>query len=374
MPAYNFPTDPDEHFAEFLRKSGQLEGERLASAIPREYFESRVARGLLGFAVSWALYIGAIIGLVFAPNWLLWIPLWIVAGLGGWGLHCIAHDCGHGSFSRSRKLNIAIGHISLLPLIYPFHSWRHVHNMHHSHTNNLELDTDWRPIPAALYRRMPLWEKVIYHGTRTWAFWGGTINYWRVSGFRPGFFPKKEMRRDVRRSIAFVAAVCVPYFAGLIYFTGIQGFLLYFVAPWFAIHAWFSLTTLMHHSSSDVPYLTEQHWTRNASRLLVTTDYVYPRWLLFLTHNISIHTAHHVAPIIPFYNLPKAQAALKAEYPDMVRERRLRFRHVWGILRRLHFYDTESGFYADFGENKVDPVAGKPVPTRASRSAASIAS
>lgn len=353
MPAYRFPSAPDEHFQEFLRKSEQIQGERLAEAIPKEYLEPRVGRGLLGFAVSWALYIGAIIGVALSPTWLLYLPLWIIAGLGGWGLHCIAHDCGHGSFSRSRRLNVIIGHIALLPLIYPFHAWRHVHNMHHSHTNNLELDTDWRPVPAQLYKRMPLWEKLLYAGTRTWAFWGGTINYWRVSGFRPSFFPKKEMRRDVRRSIAFVVAAGLLYGVPLVWFTGLPGLLLYFVAPWLATHAWFSATTLMHHSSSDVPYLTSEHWTRNAGRLLVTTDYVYPRWLLFLTHYISIHTAHHVAPVVPFYNLPKAQAALKKAYPGMVRERRLSVGHLWRILRRLHFYDTESGFYAEFSGRKV---------------------
>ncbi|RAY12270.1 fatty acid desaturase [Actinomadura craniellae] len=355
MATYRFPAAPDENFAEFMRKSEEIKGERLAQAIPREYFTPRVWRGLLGFAVSWALYLGALAGIAAAPHWALYLPLWVVAGLGGWGLHCIAHDCGHGSFSRSRKFNSLVGHVSLLPLIYPFHAWRHVHNLHHTHTNNLELDTDWRPIPAALYDRMPWWDKVIYAGTRTVAFWAGTINYWRVSGFRPGFFPKREMRRDVRRSIVFVLVASALYFPPLIYFTGFTGLLLYFVAPWFAIHAWFSATTLMHHSASDVPYLTSEHWTKNAGRLLLTTDYRYPRWLLFLTHNISVHTAHHVAPPVPFYNLPKAQEALKAAYPGMVREQDLKARHLWRIVRRLHFYDTESGFYADFGRQQVAP-------------------
>ena len=127
------------------------------------------------------------------------------------------------------------------------------------------------------------------------------------------------MQRDVRRSIWFVAIVGGAYLAALTYFTGWQGLLLYFVAPWFAIHAWFSITTLMHHSAEDIPYLPEQYWTRNASRLLVTTDFVYPRWLLFFTHNISLHTAHHVAPSVPYYNLQKAQTALRQRYPDMVR-------------------------------------------------------
>lgn len=360
MAAYDFPTAPDDNFAEFLRKSQQLEGERLAAAIPKEYFQPQVMRGLAGFAVSWALYLGALAGLLLSSNWLLYLPLWVIAGLGGWGLHCIAHECGHGSFSRSRKLNFAVGHVALLPLIYPFHAWRHVHNMHHSHTNNLELDTDWRPMPAAMYDRMSRWQKVIYAGTRTWAFWGGTINYWRVSGFRPGFFPKREMRRDVRRSIAFVVIAGVLYFAPLIYFTGLRGLLVLFVLPWVSTHAWFSATTLMHHSASDVPYLTDEYWTKNASRLLVTTDYRYPKWLLFLTHNISVHTPHHVAPVIPFYNLPKAQEALKAAYPGMVRERPFKLRYIWGILRRLHFYDTESGYYADFAGHRVEPVADQP--------------
>jgi len=351
----NFPLSPGKEFEDFLRKSELIKDERLAAAIPHEYFTPRPWRGMLGFVASLALYIGAIVGLAFSPTWLLYPPLLVAAGLGGWGLHCIAHDCGHGSFSRSRRFNFAIGHLALLPLVYPFHAWRHVHNLHHTYTNSLELDTDWKPIPAEMYERMPFLEKTIYRGTRTVAFWGGTVNYWRVSGFRPSFFPKKEMRRDVRRSVWFVAAVCVVYLPALFYFTGIPGVLLFFVGPWLTTHAWFSATTLMHHSSADVPYLTSEHWTKNAGRLLVTTDYLYPRWLLFLTHNISMHTAHHVAPPIPFYNLLKAQSALKEAYPGMIRERQLRFRYLWRIIRRLHFYDPESGFYTDFSHAQVAP-------------------
>ncbi|MER6958039.1 MULTISPECIES: fatty acid desaturase [unclassified Streptomyces] len=348
----SFPTAPGPEFSEFMRKSEQLKGVRLQEAVPSEYLKPNVARGLLGFALSWLLYGGAVAGVAFAPAY-LWPVLWVVAGLGGWGLHCIAHDCGHGSFSRSRRLNSVIGHTALLPLVYPFHAWRHVHNLHHAHTNNLELDTDWRPLPGRMYEGMPLRQKIVYKGTRTFAFWFGTVNYWRVSGFRPGFFPKRAMRRDVARSIVVVAVVCALYLPALGYFFGVQGLLTMFLAPWLFIHAWFSATTLMHHSTSDVPYLSGEHWTRNAGRLLVTTDYTYPRWLLFLTHNISIHTAHHVIPAVPFYHLPKAQEALKEAFPDMVRERRFTFGELWRILRDCHFYDTESGFYTDFGHHPV---------------------
>jgi omega-6 fatty acid desaturase (delta-12 desaturase) len=192
-----------------------------------------------------------------------------------------------------------------------------------------ELDTDWRPIPAPLYDRMPLLKRLEYAGTRKWLFWAGTVSYWKESGFRPGFYPKREMRRDVKRSIAFVLFASALYFPALIYFTGITGLFLYFVVPWLMIHAWFSATTLMHHTSDEIPFLPSQHWTPNASRLLVTTDYRYPKWLHFMTHNISVHTAHHVAPIVPFYNLPKAQAALKQAFPGMIREKDFSFGDLW---------------------------------------------
>jgi omega-6 fatty acid desaturase (delta-12 desaturase) len=360
MPQPVLPTDPDPRFKEFIQKSNALQGAKLTAAIPREYLQPSVARGFAGLAISLSVYVGAIAAAGAVDRWYLVAPLIVIAGLGGWGLHCIAHECGHGSFSRNRRLNLVIGHLTLVHLLYPFHAWRHVHNMHHAHTNSLELDTDWRPIPEAVYRRMPMRKRIVYVSTRTWAVWAGSINYWLQSGLRPSYFPKREMRRDARRSMLFVMVVGGAYLATLTYFTGWQGVLLYFVAPWFATHVLFSITTLMHHSAEDIPYLTAEHWTRNASRLLVTTDYMYPRWLLFLTHNISVHTAHHVSPAVPFYNLLKAQAALKEAYPDMVRVEKATMPKLWNIVRKCRFYDPSSGLYSTRPMQRADSVETGP--------------
>jgi omega-6 fatty acid desaturase (delta-12 desaturase) len=203
-------------------------------------------------------------------------------------------------------------------------------------------------------------DRLLYVSMRSWAIWAGSINYWLQSGFRPSFFPKKRVRREVRRSMLFVAAVGGAYLTTLFYFTGWQGLLLYFVAPWFATHIWFSVTTLMHHSCEDIPFLPQQHWTRNASRLLVTTDYMYPRWLLFLTHNISLHTAHHVSPTVPFYNLRKAQAALTQAYPEMVRVEKASLRKLWNILCKCRFYDPISGLYSTRRLQRANSVQADP--------------
>lgn len=341
--------------ADFLEKSRSLEGKRLTDAIPKEYFEPRIGRGILGFVLSASVYGGSVAGILLAPHWALWVPLWLTAGLGGWGLHCIAHDCGHGSFSRSRRFNMLVGSMALMPLLYPFHSWRHVHNMHHAHTNNLELDTDWRPLPPEVYERLPALSRFVYYSTRTWAFWGGTIRYWWLS-VRPGFFPKASMRREVRSSVTFTVVAGAAYLSALVLLAGPWVLLTGFFAPWLATHLWFSATTLMHHSASDLPFLDSGQWTRNASKLLMTTDYPYPKPLRLLTHNISIHTPHHVAPAIPFYHLPQAQEALKKAHPGMVREQKLTPAAFWRILQDLHLHDAEhDGFYQDFDHKPVPP-------------------
>ncbi|WP_432778032.1 fatty acid desaturase [Burkholderia gladioli pv. alliicola] len=360
MATIQLPQQQTPGFRDFVQSIKLLDGERLADAIPRELYEPRLARGLLGFFASTALYVGAVIGVHYAPHWSLWIPLWLLAGLGGWGLFCIAHDCGHNSFSKNRRFNFALGQIALFPLLYPFHGWRHMHNLHHANTNSLEMDTDWRPVLPEQYRRMGAWEKFVYRSTRSWLFWLGTVNYQRHSGFKPSMFPKREARNDVRRSVVITVLFAAVYLPALVWFTGWQGFLLYFLGPWLGIHAWFSTTTMMHHISDELPFLTREHWSLNGSRLMMTTDYEYPKWLHFFTHNISVHAAHHVVPVIPFYNLPKAREALKRAYPGSIRQKPFTLGEVWKVIRACHLYDPVHGYYRSFEAVATPPAATPP--------------
>jgi omega-6 fatty acid desaturase (delta-12 desaturase) len=333
-----------------LTRVRELEGVRLNEVIPPSCYERNLARGLLGFFGSYALWAAGLALVYASPHWSLWIPAWLLSGLGGWGLHCIAHDCGHGSFSSSRRANYAIGQIALMPLFYPFHGWRHVHNLHHTHTNSLERDTDWRPVSREVYERMGLIDRVIYRGTRSYFFWLGTAHYQLVSGFRPGFFPAQKHRVEVWRSIIAVFVLGVPALIALFQVGGPVALLKYALGPWLGIHAWFSAVTLMHHTSEELPFLPAKIWTKNASKILLTTDYRYSKLLELCTHNINVHTAHHIAPKIPFYHLPEAQAALKQSFPGFVREKPFSFAELGRAVRRCQLYDPATGFYRAFSD------------------------
>ena len=50
----------------------------------------------------------------------------------------IFHDCGHGSFFKSKQLNKIVGIITGLIVFTPYHKWHHEHHIHHQTVGNLD--------------------------------------------------------------------------------------------------------------------------------------------------------------------------------------------------------------------------------------------
>lgn len=344
MAVIQTPVNPSTEFNQFLDDIEIVRNEKLNQAIPKELFKINVFRGMVGYTASLTLYLTIIWGLANATHWAYYVPLWLTGGLAAWGMFVIGHDCGHNSFSKSSRFNTVFGHIALMPILFPFYGWKHLHNQHHASANNIELDVDWKPITRAQYQKLPLWQRTLYISTRTWFWWVGTIRY-QVHAFKPSMFITKKARTEVAISSIIVFVIGIAMLSVLTYYTGFSGLFVYFIGPWLCMHFWFSTVTFMQHSSEDIPYLTSKYWNPNASRLLLVTDFNYPTVIQFFMHNITVHAAHHVAPILPYYNLPKAREALSTKYPGMLRQRPFTIKALWSILRKCHFYDSDKGFY-----------------------------
>jgi hypothetical protein len=54
----------------------------------------------------------------------VWPLYWLVQGTMMWAVFVVGHDCGHGSFSDSRTLNDAVGHLLHSLILVPYHGWR----------------------------------------------------------------------------------------------------------------------------------------------------------------------------------------------------------------------------------------------------------
>jgi beta-carotene hydroxylase len=95
-------------------------------------------------------------------NCLVWLSLWplvlmeivplsiaaLIATLNVMLSYLPSHEAQHNIIAREghslRWLNELVGHMSVIPFATPFRLLRHTHMEHHAHTNNPELDPDYR--------------------------------------------------------------------------------------------------------------------------------------------------------------------------------------------------------------------------------------
>ncbi|KAA3605688.1 MAG: fatty acid desaturase [Planctomycetota bacterium] len=342
--------------AEILRHVEEIRDhlplEEIKRAIPKECYESNWIRGAVGMLQSVLVLAACEAALLMGAPWWTWPVLWFLAGTAIWGLFVIGHECGHGSFSDHRKLNHFLGHLTTLPSLFPFHSWRLQHNHHHANTNRVDEDIDWCPIPRSVYQRMKPGQKRTFRLLRTWLWWYAVVRDWALRSWNPKNYRERD-RHYVRFSMAVTAVFGVVAIASVIYIAGFLGFLKLWFMPWLVAFAWFALITMMHHTHPEVPYLDKKRWSKAASGLLLTVYCRYPRWLEFLMHDINVHIPHHVSSAIPYYHLRRAHQVLKDRWPEYIHETRFSFSYLFDILKRCHLYEHRSGgFYVPFAAAK----------------------
>lgn len=316
----------------------------IIKTIPQECFQQnrRKAWTKLLFSV---LMVGlGYASLIVAPWYLL--PLaWIFTGTALTGFFVIGHDCGHRSFAKSRWVNDVVGHMMMMPLIYPFHSWRIGHNYHHTHTNKLKEDNAWHPIIIESFEslgKLPQWGFELFMRLRLW--WIGSIFHWAFVHFDWTKFPKKE-QSNVKLSVAVVILFATIAFPILIATTGIWGFVKFWLLPWLVYHFWMSTFTYIHHTAPDISFIEQSKWNAVVAQLSGTVHCDYPRWVESLCHDINVHVPHHVSTAIPSYNLRLAHRSLKENWGNYLHDEcRFSLSLLKQITDKCHLYRLEEGY------------------------------
>ena len=75
--------------------------------------------------------------LASSTGWWITVLLSAFAGLILVRTFIIFHDCGHGSFLKSKKANNALGFITGLLTFTPYYHWKWEHSVHHASTGDL---------------------------------------------------------------------------------------------------------------------------------------------------------------------------------------------------------------------------------------------
>ncbi len=180
----------------------------------------------------------------------------------------IGHDCGHLSFSSSHLINDVVGITSLLPMFYPFESWRIKHNLHHNNTNKcvvhsslthptrLEVDNAWQPFQQDYFNQTSSFERSIMILIKGPLWYFASIGHWYVTHpclynpslsrikehfFLSTFTPEQQYR--VKLSLACVYTAAAIFFPTMLYFVGVWGLGMYYttcsVANPYLVKYWF---------------------------------------------------------------------------------------------------------------------------------------
>jgi omega-6 fatty acid desaturase (delta-12 desaturase) len=111
------------------------------------------------YLLMWAL-------MIWSLNISYWLTLALAIPAAGFLVRTfiIFHDCGHGSFFRSKRMNTIVGVITGLLVFTPYHRWHRDHHIHHQTVGNLEKrgTGDVMTLTVEEYRKMSRWQRFGY--------------------------------------------------------------------------------------------------------------------------------------------------------------------------------------------------------------------
>ncbi len=75
-------------------------------------------------------------------------------------------------------------------------------------------------------------------------------------------------------------------------------------------------------------------------QMLSSVHVVFPYYTNLVFHRIMEHTAHHLRPGIPLYNLDDGQTVLEKTYPEIIVHKWSPLTH-YDVLKRCKLFDPE---------------------------------
>jgi len=264
----------------------------------------QILNTLGGYFLVWcAIYLS------LGMSWWITVPLAVLAG----GLlvrtFIIFHDCGHGSFFKSKRANRFWGFVCGVLTFTPFFRWQRRHARHHATSGNLDRrgTGDIWTLTVQEYLEASRWRRLAYHVVRNPVVLFVVAPLLLLCGIER--IPLGQDMPRERRSVWWMnlAILCMVALLGsafgfanylliqliIIMVSGSAGVWLFYVQHQFAGTYWA-------HSGE---------WDYTAAALQGSSYYQLPKVLQWFSGNIGFHHIHHLNPSIPNYYLERCHLA-----------------------------------------------------------------
>jgi omega-6 fatty acid desaturase (delta-12 desaturase) len=305
------------------------------------YFEPDTRRSIRQLLIS----AFAFVGFWFLAYWALAVGYWLtlVFSIPAAGflmrLFMIQHDCGHGSYFRSRRARDLVGFAIGVLTLTPYDYWRKTHAYHHAHSGDLDLRGfgDIDTLTVAEYAALSWYRRLGYRIYRhpLVLFGIGAVFHFVVVHRLPLATPRSWTRawRSVwMTNLALVVIVTVMSLT-----IGLKSFLLVQIPiTTFAcgMGVWLFY---VQHQFEDTYWHRHEEWDYYEAALEGSSHLVLPRPIQWLTAHIGLHHVHHLSARIPNYRLEEALNAI----PELQRATRIRVRDTLALMRLTLWDEVE---------------------------------
>ncbi|MDJ0629201.1 MAG: fatty acid desaturase [Rhodobacter sp.] len=266
---------------------------------------------VLTLAVYMASLIGAILAFQ-AGRWYAGLPAMAVSAICGVRIYMLQHDCGHGSYFTTRKLNDFVGRLLSPFSLTPFNATRHNHNLHHAHIGDLDRrdSSEIYVMTLAEYRQASWHRRLGYRFYRSFFVLflvGPTLLY--VLQYR---YPKNS--REAGLADLWVHNAMVAAFLGALFWSfGWTGLLVWLGSVALAVSTGV-LIPYVHHNFETVYWGRKPQLDFDTAAMEGSAVLDFGWFFDLCTANIAYHDIHHLNANVPSYRLKDCHRALSPHF------------------------------------------------------------
>jgi acyl-lipid omega-6 desaturase (Delta-12 desaturase) len=264
----------------------------------------QMANSLVPYAVTWYLMCRSL----SVSRWLT-LPLVVLAGGFLVRIFIIFHDCGHGSFFKSRRANDITGFITGVLTFTPYRQWRWEHALHHATAGDLDrrgIGDVWT-LTVQEYLEASRWKRFAYRLARNPVvlFLLAPLFLFLVMNRFPSSKAPGRERLSVHQTNLGILAIA----AALVWLFGLKAYLVLQLSVVMVAAVAGVWLFYVQHQFEGVYWERSERWDYCTAALKGSSFYKLPKILQWFSGNIGYHHIHHLSPRIPNYNLEKCHQA-----------------------------------------------------------------
>lgn len=290
-----------------LAKQSESAGSEWKQIIPR-YQRPEPRRALFQVATTLGLLAVALLTMQLSLALPYWITLLLAVPTAGLLVRTfiIMHDCSHGSFLPSRRVNDALGFVTGVLTLTPFEQWRRDHALHHASSGDLDRrgHGDIATITVREYLARSRWGRLRYRLFRNPAvmFGLGPLHLMIGQRFRPRGISTKDKQAQSVRATNLALLLCLTL---SVVFLGWRFVALVYLPAMYIAGAMGIWLFYVQHQFEDAYWEQHAEWDYATAAIRGSSYFKLPAVLRWFTGSIGLHHVHHLGPRIPNYNLQR---------------------------------------------------------------------